>query len=499
MSPFLAALRAFLILAKQGVHLNLVERRKTLMRVIDDIGTSGANKAVEAHERWSPRFNAWCHTLATRLLDIGVAGEALPKALDVALLRQLGGEATTGSLALDLELGRLSPPIESFETSLGQVEAYAHAVELVDEGRLTGLGQAMLAMNEREALRWLFTLELLLTTGAQDPLRVWPRLLERLIKNGDGSVWMWDFNDFDKMYYRFSTTEDEHLERLSGLRLVHIQDSDGSGSYLTVHTASIRLFEQVLKTPDTPFAVLATAMLADRERKVLETFGASLSTHEPQSATVTIRHAQLVTHEVRNRLGPARHALTDLSRLLAEGPEGARPHLERIERALARMFEFVSDQQKIAAIGGPGDEVFDPASAIDAAALAARNGTGAPLDVEVQRPLPPVFGAEGQFVMVLLEVLRNGLRALGEGGRVKLWAQPIGADLHIAIEDNGQGISQGIAPYIFNRGFSTWDGSGLGLALARDTLTAWGGDIRHEPVPTGGARFIITLPGASKR
>ncbi len=72
------------------------------------------------------------------------------------------------------------------------------------------------------------------------------------------------------------------------------------------------------------------------------------------------------------------------------------------------------------------------------------------------------------------EVKWDGMRALAatEGGRVRLQADSPSGDLRLTIEDDGPGVPAGIAPYIFHSGFSPCAGSGLGLALARDTLTA---------------------------
>jgi signal transduction histidine kinase len=38
-------------------------------------------------------------------------------------------------------------------------------------------------------------------------------------------------------------------------------------------------------------------------------------------------------------------------------------------------------------------------------------------------------------------------------------------------------------------------GVGLGLALVRQIAQRHGGDVRCEPRPGGGSRFVLTLPG----
>ncbi|EED31752.1 nitrogen regulation protein NtrB [gamma proteobacterium NOR5-3] len=56
----------------------------------------------------------------------------------------------------------------------------------------------------------------------------------------------------------------------------------------------------------------------------------------------------------------------------------------------------------------------------------------------------------------------------------------------IDIEDNGPGIPQDLLDEVFIPFFTTKrDGSGIGLSLSRQIMTAHGGDIIIERRPTG--------------
>jgi signal transduction histidine kinase len=47
----------------------------------------------------------------------------------------------------------------------------------------------------------------------------------------------------------------------------------------------------------------------------------------------------------------------------------------------------------------------------------------------------------------------------------------------------------------FHRGVgSVPGGSGLGLALVKETVMSLGGSVRVEPSPAGGARIVLELP-----
>ncbi len=68
----------------------------------------------------------------------------------------------------------------------------------------------------------------------------------------------------------------------------------------------------------------------------------------------------------------------------------------------------------------------------------------------------------------------------------------------IHIKDNGQGISPAMLDKIYQPFFTTkptGQGTGLGLSMSYDIVTAHGGEIKVETTEGEGASFIIILPG----
>ena len=70
-----------------------------------------------------------------------------------------------------------------------------------------------------------------------------------------------------------------------------------------------------------------------------------------------------------------------------------------------------------------------------------------------------------------------------------------GRGLAVTIADHGPGIPDDLRQRVFEPYFTTKsDGTGLGLALVRQTLEAHRGTITAGETPGGGATFTIVFP-----
>lgn len=110
-----------------------------------------------------------------------------------------------------------------------------------------------------------------------------------------------------------------------------------------------------------------------------------------------------------------------------------------------------------------------------------------------------VFATPGALAQTLATLLENSLK-YGEGTTsVRVRDSKSGAETGVVIEvaDEGAGVGDDVAPRIFERNVTAGRGSGLGLALARDLVTADGGRLelaqRRPPV------FAIFLNAVPKR
>ena len=90
-----------------------------------------------------------------------------------------------------------------------------------------------------------------------------------------------------------------------------------------------------------------------------------------------------------------------------------------------------------------------------------------------------------------------GHDAPAEKKRATLRLEVEAQTLRFIVEDTGIGIPQAEAEHIFEEFVQLdhyYDGTGIGLTVARSLARRLGGDIVHDPSYTSGARFVMTLP-----
>jgi len=100
-----------------------------------------------------------------------------------------------------------------------------------------------------------------------------------------------------------------------------------------------------------------------------------------------------------------------------------------------------------------------------------------------------------QLRQVIDNLVRNAIDATPAGGRVGLSLRSGSREQVLEISDTGHGISADHLPKIFDLYFTTkTHGTGVGLAVAHQIVTAHGGTIEVESEPGAGTRMTVRLP-----
>lgn len=124
---------------------------------------------------------------------------------------------------------------------------------------------------------------------------------------------------------------------------------------------------------------------------------------------------------------------------------------------------------------------------------------GCRVECEAAANLPPVLADALEIQLVLVNLLSNAMRSVGEreenGRLVSVDVRALdGREVQVSVTDRGGGVPPERVDDIFEPLYSgTSSGLGMGLALCRDIISAHGGRIWHEPNPAGGAIFRFTL------
>jgi CheY-like chemotaxis protein len=217
-----------------------------------------------------------------------------------------------------------------------------------------------------------------------------------------------------------------------------------------------------------------------------------------------------VSHELRTPL----QSILGWARLLRSGhvkPEQTGKALETIERnalVQSQLIEDILDVSRI--ITGKArihSHVVDVAAVLGAAldtTQPAARAKGVELGAQVPSDLGTVMGDSDRLQQVIWNLLSNAVKFTQPGGHVRLTAKRTATELHIVVTDDGQGISPGFLPFVFDR-FRQADagvarshgGLGLGLAIVRHLVELHGGHVEAASDGVGrGATFSVDLPVA---
>jgi cell cycle sensor histidine kinase DivJ len=133
-------------------------------------------------------------------------------------------------------------------------------------------------------------------------------------------------------------------------------------------------------------------------------------------------------------------------------------------------------------------------------ALKARE-LGLDLTKRLPADLPDIMADKRAFKQILLNLVSNALKFTDRGGCVTVVARIEAADIVIAVEDTGVGISDEDLPRIGRPFFQAraaydrrHDGTGLGLSIVQGLVTLHGGEFNIASRLGEGTRVTVRLP-----
>lgn len=193
-----------------------------------------------------------------------------------------------------------------------------------------------------------------------------------------------------------------------------------------------------------------------------------------------------------------RHRLDDIDTRMQAG--ALADSLEGVEIAARRGTAITRKLLRFSRQDATHPVVFDAADGVDELQPLLRQLLPPGVRVQLQRPdVPtPVRMDRSEFDLMILNIAANARDAMGEDGTFQVTIEaPDDDHILLRLTDSGDGMHAAMIARIFEPFFSTKaaaDGTGLGLAVIRDLLTAAGGSISVESRPGHGSTFVVTLP-----
>ncbi len=232
----------------------------------------------------------------------------------------------------------------------------------------------------------------------------------------------------------------------------------------------------------------------------LEDSRRKLSKQEKESAWKEM--AQQVAHEIKNPLTPMRLSLQMMERKLEEEDAPNEKHIRTLNTVISQidtLNEIAISFASFARMPEPTYANFDLVPVLEevtslyneSAEVAFKNGFGATCFIHYDQKT---------LSRVVTNLILNGIQATDVDGDAK--AQIIVSmdileknQCLVAVQDFGTGIPEEVQKKVFVPNFSTkFAGSGIGLALAKNSIEEAGGQIYFETKEGEGTTFFIKLP-----
>ena len=211
-----------------------------------------------------------------------------------------------------------------------------------------------------------------------------------------------------------------------------------------------------------------------------------------------------VSHEMRSPLTAMRALIEPLSDGMVKDEETRSRYYNILLREVMRLSRLISDIMELSKLQSGTSaiekEVFAPGEIMTdvvsrCGSMAEDKGLSLTLACDLD-DLPLLYGNPDRFEQVLIILVDNAIKYTDEGS-VIVDAAPRSGKLLVRVSDTGRGISENELPKVFDRFYKvdkshSGMGSGLGLSIAKEVLTAMDETIWAESREGEGSRFIFT-------
>jgi len=206
----------------------------------------------------------------------------------------------------------------------------------------------------------------------------------------------------------------------------------------------------------------------------------------------------VMAHEIRNPLA----GIKGFAQLIETTDDiyVARRHAGKVVTQSLRMEALVNDLLNYARNDAGERTPVDLADIVRECVTLEQSEAGSSnIQIEVELiDRAPVTGNADRLTQLLLNLIKNALQAMPQGGVLRIYLQKMNKSIRLIVRDNGTGISPEHMDNIFNPFWtSKTTGTGLGLALCKKIAEEHGGTIAVTSAIATGTEFVVTLPSSN--
>jgi len=217
--------------------------------------------------------------------------------------------------------------------------------------------------------------------------------------------------------------------------------------------------------------------------------------------------ARKFAHEVNNPLGIISNYLTSLKLKLA-GDKNIEVELGVIGEEIQRISSMVNQldlfSQPIPSDTKEIDVNGELGKIIKLLRPSLFNNSATTVSFHPQQQLPPLQTSPDGFKQIVINLLKNGVEAMPEGGGIVVSTREVTADdsvaqaagVEVSISDNGPGLPDTVRENLYKPFVTTKSGNhaGLGLSIVNNAVQSLGGEIRCISDSKQGTIFTLFFP-----
>ena len=215
--------------------------------------------------------------------------------------------------------------------------------------------------------------------------------------------------------------------------------------------------------------------------------------------------AKQVAHEIKNPLTPMKLNLQYLQHLKKGNPNDFADKFEKISSGIIEQIDSLAtiagEFSNFAKLPETQLQNINLVEIISAATALFNNQSANCISTEIDADKIMVKGDRDQCLRVFNNILKNALQAVEEikEPKINIRLEATEPFIIMAVHDNGCGIDESLKPKLFSPNFTTKSsGSGLGLAMVKNCMEGFGGEVYFESALNQGSTFYLKfVPSAA--